>query len=108
MNKNLDDAVLEVREALACDERIMTYKTVKHLIESDGTLQQLWEQQKSIQKELVHAKAYGLENQKNQCEHELAHIEKQLASHPLMEAYQEAYQDILDIQTEIEEIVFGE
>lgn len=95
-------------EALAADERIITYKTIKQLIAADGTLAQLWEEQKQIQKELVHAKTYRLINQKEQLELALEQIEKQLKEHPLMEAYDEAHAQVVAIQEEIEEIVFHE
>lgn len=108
LNKELEQILLETVQALRSDERILTYHTLKKMIEEDGTLAELWENQKAIQKELVHAKAYGLEAQKAQMELELADVEKQLQNHPLMVSYQEAHAQVVEIQNEIEEIVFGE
>lgn len=108
LNNELEQTISNTVQALMRDERIAMYKKIKQLIEYDETLAMLWEQQKQIQKELVHAKTYKLTNQKQELELVLSEIEKQLQTHPLMEAYNAAYVQVVDIQNEIEEIVFGE
>lgn len=108
LNNEVEKAVNEVIEALNQDDRILMYRQVNQMIQADGSLHALWESQKEIQKELVHAKTYHLPQQKEKLEHELETIEKQLSTHPLMQAYKEAHVYIVEIQKEIEEIVFGE
>lgn len=95
-------------QALQEDERIQAYHLIKEGIQADVQLNALWEEQKQIQKELVHAKTYNLTQQKAKQEKELVRVEAQLSKHPLMRAYNEAYEQVIDIQSEIEEIVFSE
>lgn len=108
LNNKIDEIVSEVIEILKTDERLLTYHMLKEIIEKDEVLNHLWEKQKTIQQELVHAKAYKLLEQQQNLEIMLQNVENQLATHPLMLSYQEAYMQVTEIQNEIEEIVFSE
>lgn len=106
MNKTVAEVLDSTIESLQSDDRIQTYKTLQNLIQQDGTLNDLWETQKQIQKELVHAKTYHLTNQMNDLDAKLKDVALKLENHPLMQAYNDAHREIVALQKEIEEIVF--
>lgn len=104
----LEEVVDNVVAELESDSRVQMYKTIAKNIDTNAELNDLWAEKRIIQKELIHAKQYQLFEQQQHLTARLDTINHELEMHPLIRVYNELHEQIVDIQKEIEEIVFSE
>lgn len=104
----LEAALSDVVNELESNQNVQMYKAIAKSIDTNAELNTLWSEKRIIQKELIHAKQYQLFEQQQYLTARLDTINHKLEMHPLIRAYNELHEQIVDIQKEIEEIVFSE